>query len=364
MRCPLARLAAAALCAAFATPAAAQTLPLGPDLSLALSGGVQPRVSLGVESDPDGETVRYGAGLRRARIQARVLYRDLVGVEYDVDAGTGSVESVDLFVFAHLAESVEARVGYFPAPQIQGGVVTSYRFLDAVDRPAVVERWLGGTLGSDGRDLGAELALSREGLDAAVAVHNGAGSFSPARGNFRVGLSSPDVTGGTETRGLAASASVRVRPAPGVEVGGFASANGSAPERTARDGGPGRDYLTGGGHAYWGARPGSQPVRLKLDAVALAYSDDGAGAQRAAGVSAFGAVGVRGVAEVFARGERYWNDWDGPADGYLTAGVSVSPSAARGGLYERVRLTAAYQRRDSPTLGSAHLVTVQVQATF
>lgn len=363
---PYAALAAAALAAAAlfaAPPAAAQRLPLAPDIDLVVSGGIQPRVSVGVESAEGDDAVRYGAGLRRARLQARVLYRDLAGVEYDVDAGAGRVQSVDLFAFANLAEGVQARAGYFPVPQPRGGILTPYFLIDAVDRAAVAERWLAGTVGGDGRDLGVDVTYARGRTLATVAVHNGAGTLDPAAGNVRGGISSPDVVGGPETPGLAVSASASHQVGGGVEVGAFAGLNAAAPERTDRGDG-GRGYATGGAHVYWGAVPGNQPVRLKLDALALRYEDDGRGGQSAAGVSALGAARVFGRGEAFARAERYWADTDGDPDDYLTAGLSYSPSAALGGPYHRARLTLAYQYRDGAALPDAHLVILQGQLAF
>ena len=354
----------ASLVLSLAAAASAQPIRLAPDLTLVINGGVQPRVSLAAQDDgAGGDVTRYGAGLRRARIQARVLYRDLAGVEYDVDGGTGTVQSVDLFAFANVSPEVQVRLGYFPVPQPRGGVLTPYFVIDAVDRAAVVERWLGGTVGGDGRDLGLDVTYLAGPVLATVAVHNGAGTFDPSGGNVRRGISSADVIGGPETVGLAVSAAAAVQAGSGVEVGGFAGVNGADPARTARAAG-GRDYVTGGAHVYWGALPGSQPVRVKLDAFALRYADDGGGEQDAAGASLLGAVGVLGAGEVFARAERYWADVDGPGDDYLTAGLSYSPSAAAGAPYARARFTLAYQHRDGAALPDAHQVILQAQLAF
>lgn len=64
----------------------------------------------------DGD-VRAGVGLRRARIPARLLYGDVAEIEYDVDAASGAVQSVDLFAFVNPAERVQVGVGYMVAPQ-------------------------------------------------------------------------------------------------------------------------------------------------------------------------------------------------------------------------------------------------------
>jgi hypothetical protein len=341
----------------------AQPIEIAPNLSLSLSGGVQPRVSLGVEQDGDEEAVRYGAGLRRARIQARVLYRDLAGVEYDVEGASGAIESVDLFAFANLSGSVQARVGYFPIAQPAGGILTPYFLIDAVDRAAIDERWLAGTLGGDGRDLGADVTYRSGPTTASLAVHNGFGTFQRGTNNFREGISGDDVVNGIETPGLAVSTAAIYEVGSGVEVGAYAGYNGANPDRTDRGAG-GRDYTSGGAHVYWGASPGSQPFRIKLDALALSYATDEFGAQDQTGVSAFGAARVLGHGEVFARGERFWADRGAGPDDYLTAGLSYSPSAARGAPYHRARLTLAYHYRASDALDSAHLVVLQGQLAF
>jgi len=341
-----------------APPASAQ-IALSDDLRLDVAGGIQPRVSFGVEDGGTSEATRVGVGLRRARIQARVLYGDAAGVEYDVELGSGAVQSVDLFAFATLSEAVQARVGYFPVAQPRGAILTPYFLIDAVDRAAIVERWLGGTLGGDGRDLAVDVTYAAGGTRLTVAVHNGSGSFARDVGNYREGISSPDVVNGPQTEGLAVSAAGSVGVGRGVEVGAFAGLNESEPARTG-----GRSYVTGGAHLYWGALPGSQPVRLKLDALALRYEDTGAGAQEAVGVSALGAVRVFGAGEAFARAERFWADVDAAGDDYLTGGLSYSPSAARGGPYERARVSLAYQYRGGGPLGDAHLVILQGQLAF
>ncbi|MEM1041312.1 MAG: hypothetical protein AAGI91_01665 [Bacteroidota bacterium] len=356
------RLALATAALLLAAPAATAQLSLGNDLRLDLAGGVQPRSSVGVEENAEDET-RYGFGLRRARIQARVLYRDLGGVEYDVEGGSGSIESVDLFAFANLTKQVQARVGYFPIAQPAGGILTPYFLIDAVDRAAIDERWLAGTLGGDGRDLGADVTYAGDRTTLSLAVHNGFGTFQRGTNNFREGISGDDVVNGAETPGLALSSVAIYEPGSGVEVGVYGGFNGANPDRTDRGAG-GRDYTSGGAHVYWGGSPGSQPVRLKLDAIALRYDDDGDGSQDQAGLSAFGAVRVFGYGEAFARAERYWNDTDRSGDDFLTAGLSYSPSAARGAPYHRARLTLAYHFRTSDVLDNAHLVVLQGQIIF
>ncbi|MEM1057091.1 MAG: hypothetical protein AAGI52_16335 [Bacteroidota bacterium] len=358
----------AALVVASTSPALAQ-ISLTDDLRLDLAGGVQPRLSVGVEEDEaasgDENEVRYGFGLRRARIQARVLYRDIAGVEYDVGGASGNIESVDLFAFANLTREVQARVGYFPVAQPAGGILTPYFLIDAVDRAAIDERWLSGTLGGDGRDLGADVTYATQNVTASLAVHNGFGTFQRGTNNFREGISGNDVVNGIETPGLAVSSVLTYDAGNGIEAGLYAGYNGANPDRTDRGEG-GRDYSSAGAHLYWGEYPGDQPFRAKLDAIVLSYSDDGDGREDQVGLSAFGAARVLGHGEAFFRAERYWTDVnvEDTADDFLTAGVSYSPSAARGAPYHRARLTLAYHYRTSALLDEAHLVVLQGQLAF
>lgn len=343
---------------------AQQQVSIGSEFDLVFSGGIQPRASVGIEDAGGSDAIRYGVGLRRARFQARALYRDVAGVEYDVEGGSGTVQSVDLFAFANLTERVQARIGYFLSAQPRGAVLTPYFLIDAVDRAAIAEQWMGRTLGGDGRDFGIDVTYTGERTQLALWLHNGTGTFDRSVGNYSEGISSPSIVNGPETSGFAVTAAASFEAGGGIEVGAFGGFNGAESARTVRAAEAGRSYVTGGAHVYWGAVPGSQPVRLKLDALGIRYEDDGAGAQETVGVSALGAVRVLNAGEVFARGERFWVDLDGEGDNYLTAGMSYSPSAARGGPYQRVRLTLAYQLRDGSTLPDAHLVILQGQFVF
>ena len=364
---PLSVAAALAL-AVGAAPAPAQVV-LAPGLTLVPSGGLQPRASVGVDGARD--EARVGFGLRRARIQAQLRYRDRLGVEYDVEAGSGVVQSVDLFAFADLSDRVQVRVGYLPGAQPRSNIPTPYFLIDAVDRAAVAERWAAGTIGGAARDVGLDVRYLGERAQLELFVHNGTGSLARATGNFSESISAPSVLGGPETPGLAVTAAATAFAGSGVEAGAFGGVNGAEGERTARFG-EGRSYATGGAHLYWGAVPGSQPVRVKVDALGVFYEEVGGVRQDAVGVSAFGAVRVLGAGEAFARAERFWEDADAGGDDHLTAGLSYSPSAARGLDYHRARVTLAYSYRGGAGadgfggagLGDGHLVVLQGQLAF
>ena len=336
-------------------------LQLTDDATLALSGGVQPRVGLAVEG-ADG-TERLGLGLRRARLQFRLTLLDRLGMEYDIDATPGDLRSVDLFGFYDLSETVQLRAGRLPPAQARGYVPTSYSRIDAVDRAPIDERWAAGTLGSSGRDLALDLTAELGATEVQVTVHNGTGGFSRDTDNFRESGSSSSVTRGADNTALALSASAHHGGASGLGFGGFASANARGSERTAL-GDQERRYAAGGLHVYWGERPGSQPVRVKLDAVGTAYETVGGVGQRSAGVGLLGAVRVLGHGEAFARAERYWTDVEADGDVFGTVGASYSPSAALGRDYRDVRVTAAYVVRRNADGDVGHLGVVQGQIIF
>ena len=351
---------------AAATTASAQVRVEAADgLRVRLAGTVQPRVSAGFQdTSATGGQGRFGFGLRRVRFEARVVWQDRVGFEFDVDGSSGAVLPVDMYGVVFVTERLEVRAGRVPGAQPRGSVATSHREIDAVERAAIVGRWADGTLGGSGRDIGVDVRYDAGRTFAELFVHDGSGVFTRDQANFRESIEAPSVTGGAGQAGLAVSAALRHEPAAlaGVEVGGYAGANAGGNARTAV-GGVRRSYLSAGGFAYWGAEPGSQPVRLKLDALAVAYQAlPGVPQRTSAGVSGLGAARVRGAGEVFVRAERFWPD-AGPAETYLTAGASYSPSAAAGGRYRTARLTAAYAWRD---VGGrvAHLAVVQGQFAF
>lgn len=357
---PLARLGAVLLVLATLPTASAQ-LTVGDDaLSATLSGGIQPRVGYDTQREPvDAE--RIGFGLRRARLQGRVTAGGQFGAEYDVELSPGSVQSVDVFAFANVADRVRVRAGQLAGAQPRGFVPTGYTVIDAVDRAAILKRWALGTIGPAGRDVGVDVRYLGEQTQLGLFVHNGSG------GGLQAGDNVAPVASGAlaeeDRLGLAVSAAVThaLTAVPGVELGAFAGVS-SGSDRT-RLGAVERSYATGSAHLYWGAQPGSQPVRLKADALVLRYEEVQGEQPLAAGVSGLAAVRVLSHGEVFARAEGYWRDTEADADVYGTAGLSYSLSAARGLPYQAARLTLAYTGRE--VLGvTGHLVVLQGQLAF
>jgi hypothetical protein len=352
------------------------------DIGLRLSGTFQPRLSAGLTTDGAAEdTERIGFGLRRARFRATATFRSDFGVHYDVDLGSGNLDSVDLYAFYNAAERWRLRFGYLAGPQPRAYVFTSHTRIDAVERAAIAERWSRGTIGSRGRVFGFETRYQTDELTLEVLAHNGEGSFDRTRGNFRESPSGSSeessVTRGVDQTSLAASAFAAYEPAalPGFEIGGYAGYNASRNPNTALDDDlPGRDYFGYSGHLYWGAYPGSQPIRIKGEVIGIRYFElDGRAAvapeQHALGWAAFGALRVLGHGEVFGRYEQFYDDVteDSPgADAFVTAGASYSLSARRGLDYRQERVTLAYanQLPDDAARATQHLVVLQFQLVF
>lgn len=344
------------------------------DVSLRITGTLQTRVSYGFTSGGDlaegQEVERVGFGLRRARLRFTGTFSSRIGAHYDMDLASGTLASTDLYVFYRPTDRVRVRLGYLVGAQPRSYARTSHTRIDAAERPAISDRWARGTIGSSGRDFGIDVRYQTPEVAAEIFLHNGDGSFDRSRSNYREGVSGLDATRGTDRMVLAASASLSYEPEAlgGLGVGGYVGYNGARGPNTEAEGtDEGRGYLSYSGHVYWGASPGSQPLRVKLDALAIQYEDlDGFGQQTARGASILGAARIARGAEAFARIEQFGAGLDAETDTYVTLGVSASPSARRGLAYRQERLTLAYANGLPGADGAAdqHLVVLQAQIVF
>ena len=347
----------------------------GSDVRLVITGTFQPRASVGFETGGDDDLLRYGYGIRRARLRATATFTSTIGAHYDVDVGSGTLSSVDLYAFYRPTAGLRMRAGYLAGAQPRSYIFTSHTRIDGIERAAIAERWARGTIGSVGRNLGIEASYETDNMVFDLFVHNGDDSFSRSTSNFREGISGLNATRGVDQQALAISAYASYQPVAGspLDVGGFAGYNGSrsdntaAPDVTNADGGDiGRRYVSYSGHLYWGANPGSEPIRGKLDALAIRYEETGpVGSRTAWGWSAFGAVRLVPGSEAFARYETFYDEL-GSDDGYVTIGASFSPSARRGKDYRQERLTLAYTNGLPSAEGIAdqHLIVLQAQIVF
>lgn len=362
-----------------ARPAAAQetgatVTSSAPSIRLTLSGGIQTRASYSWLSNVAGDDTpnRLGAGIRRARLRVLAAIGPRASVYMQLE-GTGPV-FLDFWAAYQLTEQVQLRLGRFVSAQPRSLILTGMPFIDTVSRAAIAERWAGQTLGGDGRDFGLEAQVRFDEAELLLFLHNGDGNWSRARGNIREDISSGNVLRGVDNVGLAASAYGVLRPSAvaDLETGAFLSYNASKNPNTDAFG-VGRTYGTYGAHVYWGARPGSQPIRLKADLIGIRYQTLELGAQdfeqHVLGLALLAAGQVNPAAEVFARVEDYNpNTEEGGdlSDRFLTVGATYSLSARRGQPFHRERVTLAYSGLfpENSTVARQHQLILQIQFMF
>ena len=345
----------------------------GSDVTVKLGGLVQAEASYGwlSEGEANESRDRIGLGLRRVRLRANAAIGPRAGAFIHVDGDGGTFGVLDAFAHYDATPNVRLRIGRMASAQPRAFILTPVMAMDTNERAAIALLWNGRTLGNKGRDFGIDLTYRTDLATAIFFVHNGDGSFDRLRGNFQENLVG-DATGGTD-KGLsdmAFSFYTAVTPprVPGLEVGGYVGYNGSRNPSTAVSG-SGRKYVSYSAHAYWGALPGSQSIRIKADAIGVQYDElSTVPSQHSLGLSLLGAVAVHRAAEVFGRIESYDANLDaeGMSDLYVTAGMSYSLSRLRGRPFPQERLTLAYGVRipdddDAPT---NNLLVLQLQVNF
>ena len=354
----------------------------GPDVRLSLGGLIQTRLSYGRSEIPgsDERLERLGFGIRRARLNFEAALSEQAGASLQLEGDGGDVGVIDFFAFYQPTERLRFRLGRFPGAQPRAFILTPAPLIDAVDRAAIAELWGRRTVSGDGRDFGLDVRLGGERGHVSLFLHNGDGNWGRAFGNFREGISGGSATGGVERTGLAISLYGTYEPerVEGLEAGGYAGYNGAEGAASAFSGpnpNAGRTYASYAAHLYWGALPGSRPVRLKADLIGVRYAALEGFQESTLGLALFGAVRVGQAAEVFGRAESYRASIsrEGGADAdanrpYWTVGASFSPSALFGDPYRRERFTLAYSTTDPDEertgAGRQHLVIFQAQLVF
>lgn len=341
-----------------------------------LTGGIQLRAAYGTSAENNTavlpELDRLGLGIRRVRARYTFETSAKAGLFIQVEGNNGFGEFIDAFGYYRFSDALELRVGRFPETQPRSHIATPYFLIDAVERPNIASRWASATLGGDGRDFGIAARYSKDRTQLTVMLGNGDGSWDRARGNYRETVVSGAVTRRINRTSMALSGAVthQLASLESVEVGGFASLNTSRNPNTRVTGSDlGRQYVSYGAHAYWGANPGSQPIRAKLDLLATQYEERGPFAQQTAlGYAAFLAARLTTFSEVFARAEQYDAVSDEGPDGdvYITAGASLSLSQLRGDAYHTERLTLAYStlQPGADLQPTQHVLILQAQILF
>jgi len=327
-------------------------------------GMFQPRISYGIAEDSTTSAYRFGFGIRRARLRLEARLMEKLGVRYNVGFARGPVRSIDLFTFYQLSNEVRIRMGIMASAMPRSRNLTSSRLLDGIDRAVIAEQWGRVTIGGSGRDFGVDMQYQVPEWTAILFLHNGDGSFDGSRGNYSQSISNEAATGGISRSILATSfyLSHRLPSLVGVEIGGFLSQNTSKNPNTASESGEGRDYVSYAAHVYYGAEPGSQPVRLKLDFIGINFK--GEEEEEWKGVSILGAVRLKDHMELFARYENAQKGIQLDGTQFLSGGLIYSISKLNGGNYSDQRATLGYSMLDSFTGKLQHLIVLQWQFVF
>ncbi|TVR66510.1 MAG: hypothetical protein EA422_01930 [Gemmatimonadales bacterium] len=333
------------------------------DVTFRFGGVIQPRLSWTRDHLADEEAL--GFGIRRYRLYTLVDVGDRIGLFAQLEGGAaaGSTAWIDLEASLRLDETWDIYAGRIIGPQPRAYALTLLPLLDGIDRPVITVAWANRTLGADGRTYGAGLRGRGADWEARAVVHSGTNQRN-IRGE--IADERPARPQGT---GLATAGYLTWRPAgvDGLELGGHVGYNRSRNALTRADG-RGRAYTDGSLHLYWGADPGSQPVRVKAEAVGIAWESlEGVSDRSFAGVSVLGALGVREWAELMARIERMQDSAPGPAatQTILMGGVNLSRSAATSG-FNREKLTIGWSVRQGEGGSDArrHQLAVQGQVVF
>jgi hypothetical protein len=317
---------------------------------------------------------RLGFGIRRLRLRMHASMGQRVGFFVQAEGADANFKVLDIAVEYRPSARWRLRAGRIISARPGG--FNSHTRIDGADRPVTIGEWAKQTIGADGHDFGLEARFAGPQGEVLAFLHNGDGHWDRARGNFREEVGVGSSTRDTDQTGLAATVYAAFTPTKldGLDVGGFAGINLSRNPNTAYQD-IGRAYTTYGAHGYWGADPGSQPVRIKADVVGLRYETLDAAAldtstafkQQMLGASLLAAVRFFRAGEGFARYERFDPNTATPGDTFTfaTVGGSLSTSALRGQPYHRERITLAWTMRlPEATEKPTYSLILQAQLVF
>ncbi len=346
------------------TPLYAQESGDEQGVSIDITGALQSRVTYGQTSDEGEEVDRLGFGIRRGRVDINVAVNDKFGINYDFDLGQGRAATLDLFGFYKVNQNVSVRFGIFTPPQPRAHIFTSFTKLDGVERAAIAENWAVSGIGGAGRDFGADVSLTKDNTLLIFGIHNGRGNF--AQENFSPSFLGLNNRTSRPLGEMAISTYLNHILSPGLEIGGYASYNGAQNSATATSSTtPGRNYVSWSSHLYWGAHPGDQPIRLKLDLIGMHFQSSTTpnNAEDVIGISGTVAVQAFEFGEVYARLENLDATLD---QNFLSAGVHYSLSARKGGPFHKNRLTLAFAQNFNADAGliDKHFLVLQSQIVF
>ncbi len=343
---------------------------LNDDVSIRISGTLQPRITYGTDLDATGARHdRLGFGIRRMRLRVNADFGERLGVFFQMEGAGASLIWQDLRGEFRVHDHLTLRIGRFVGAQPRAFARTGHAHIDAIDRPAISEMWARMTTGGDGRDYGIEALWNTPEWELRGFLHNGYN-----RWNYTSGISRDPATGGTETEGIAASIAATHWPdgRDRLEVGAYASVSTAKNELT-QIANIGRNYVSYSAHAYWGPMAGDQPLRLKTDIIGISYQEVAPwDIENYIGASLFSGYLIAPHIELFAMGEYWYGDGggqNGRSQVFGTIGGSYSLSALLGRPFVHNRIMLAYSLRSMGTETidfdePAHVVMMQMQFYF
>lgn len=345
------------------------------DISIRLGGTIQPRLTYTTDDED-----RIGYGLRRLRFRLYTDIGDNLGVFLQMEGSGSAATWLDIRGEYRVHNHLTIRTGRFVGAQPRAYARTLHSAIDAIDRPAISDKWARKTIGADGRDYGVEALWNSPRWELRGFLHNGYN-----QSNFRRGISNDPVAGGVKTDGFAFSAAGTYFPGArdAFQAGLYASVNTAQNPLTVVTHPDvnqqfARNYISYSAHAYYGALPGDQPYRVKADLIGISYQDvkpeghDAMGVHNYLGGSLFGALLASPCVELFAMGELWYGDM-GNADQiirtYGTVGGSYSLSARAGRPFalNRIILTYSLRTKESKSIDfedPAHVFMMQTQFYF
>lgn len=351
-------------------------------VGLLFSASIHARASYGWDNDLDKD--RLGVGVRRARFRSEFIFTPRTSLTLQFESSDRSLTAQDVFLAYQVNDALRMRFGRFLVPQPRSFIFTPQSRLDGVDRAAIGEIWGRHTVGEVGRDFGIDATWQNTTTTLQLAVSNGDGSWDRLQSNYRATISSGNPTDGVDRTAINVGASAIVKPTAlqGIETGAYAAYNTSRnPNTVASPGGAGRTYASYGAHLYWGAEPGSQPIRLKADLMTIRYEtirvgqpgavEDFSFGQRELGLALTAAICPTRYIDLYSRVEQYRPttrdriarpDLD-VTDTFFSGGFSLSPSALRGGPFYRERFSLVYNNLypDGSGHRSKHQIVFQAQ---
>ena len=258
------------------------------DMRMRIGGTIQSQA--GISSDTE---TRAGFGVRRMRLR---WYGDLghnVKLFMQME-GTGTPAFTDYRADWSVTDRTVIRVGRFVGTQPAAMAFTLHNEIDAIDRAVIGEQWALATRGSDARDFGVELVHRAGDIEVRGFLHNGTNTQ-----NITGRIGAPQPSANVSKQHVNISGMVRWLPAahPNREFGAHLGLNPNAYGNIPR-------HVEASAHAYWGSKVGSQPTRVKFDAILLRR--DSPGNRSLSGASLFFGRLLNEDLELFGRAE--WLD--------------------------------------------------------